>query len=176
MKKSVLFALAIISIFFLGVSDTIANGGIEVYVDIKPESCPNPFGLNPGRAGGANGTDYTNITRSVLPVAILGTEDFDVTLVDLSTVSLEGVAPLRLEIEDVATPYNGSFLDDCGDCTEEGPDGWTDLTLKFDKQEVFAAIGDVWCDECVEVTLSGNLLDGTPIQGYDLMWVNPKCQ
>ena len=40
---------------------------IEVFVDIKPGSCPNP--LNTGSKG-------------VLPVAIAGTVDFDVTVID----------------------------------------------------------------------------------------------
>lgn len=52
----------------------------QVPVDVKPTSCPNP--LNVGSKG-------------VLPIAILGAEDFDVTTVDPESVRLEGVAPLR---------------------------------------------------------------------------------
>ena len=53
---------------------------IEVPMDIKPTSCPNPL----------NKKD-----KGVLPVAILGTEDYDVTMVDPSSVQLAGVVPLR---------------------------------------------------------------------------------
>ena len=53
---------------------------IEVPVDIKPTSCPNP--LNPKSNG-------------VVPVAILGTADFDVSQIDPASILLEGVAPLR---------------------------------------------------------------------------------
>lgn len=37
--------------------------------------------------------------------AILGTSALDVTEIDPSTVRLEGVAPLRFNFEDVATPF-----------------------------------------------------------------------
>jgi len=64
---------------------------IQVAVDIKPTSCRNPF--NVGKKG-------------VMPVAILGTEDFDVTQIDPVTVMLAGVvSPLRWALEDVATPF-----------------------------------------------------------------------
>ncbi|UCC32852.1 MAG: hypothetical protein JSW53_03360, partial [Candidatus Bathyarchaeota archaeon] len=71
---------------------------ISVYVDVKPASWPNPLQLE---------------IKGVLPVAICGTEDFDVTTVDPETVQLTleglgvGVAPLRWSYEDVATPYEG---------------------------------------------------------------------
>ncbi len=120
---------------------------LDVFVDIKPTSCPNPVN--------AKG-------EGVLPVAILGTDEVDVTLIDPASIRLQGVMPLtvdlplpvlfgeedlensfvspvRTALEDVATPYEGEFLD-CNSCTTEGPDGFTDLTMKFYTQEVVAAI------------------------------------
>ena len=94
----------------------------EVPVDIKPTSCPNPINTK---------------SNGVIPVAILGTADFDVTLIDPCTVRLEGLAPIRWNLEDVSTPYEpytGNL--DCLDCNTEGPDGYLDLTLKFDTQEL----------------------------------------
>jgi hypothetical protein len=120
----------------------------EVAFDIKPTSCPNPF----------------NVTkRGVMPAAVLGSADFDISDVDVSSLLLKGVAPLRSSVEDVATPFD---WDECG-CTTEGADGFSDLTLKFEVQELAAALGYVNNGEVVEMRLMGNLLDGTTIIGRD---------
>ncbi|MHC4356854.1 MAG: hypothetical protein ACYS0H_29495, partial [Planctomycetota bacterium] len=99
---------------------------IDVALDVKPTSCPNP--LNVGSKG-------------MLPIAIVGTEDFDVTQVDLATVQLMLVDPARGAYEDVCTvylPLSGKASQ--YDCTEEGPDGFMDLTLKFDCQVIAEAL------------------------------------
>jgi len=136
---------------------------IEVPVDIKPGSCPNP--LNPKSKG-------------VLPVAIAGTADLDVTQIDPATIRLEGVAPLRWGYEDVATPYEPyTGKSDPYQCTTAGSDGWLDLSLKFDMQEVVAALGPVTNGEVRVLTLTGNLKDefgGTPIYGEDVMIIRKK--
>ena len=98
---------------------------LGIYIDIKPESCPNPLGAR---------------SVGVLPVAILGTEDFDVTTIDVATIKLAGVSPIRSNFEDVGTPLDKD--DEC-DCHDEGPDGYMDLTLKFDRREIIAALGDL---------------------------------
>ena len=125
---------------------------IRVSVDIKPRSWPNPLNVN---------------KKGVLPVAILGTEDFDVTQIDPATVRLEGVAPLRWALEDVGTP--GDPLD--------GPDGFTDLTLKFAAQAIVAVLGPVNDGDVVVLHLTGNLkeeFDGTPIEGEDVVRIIKK--
>jgi hypothetical protein len=94
-------------------------------VDIKPTSCPNPLAAR---------------SRGVLPVAILGTEDFDVMTVDIATITLAGVSPIRSSFKDVATPLDKE--DEC-ECHGEGPDGYLDLTLKFDRREIIATLGDL---------------------------------
>ncbi len=100
-----------------------------VPVGIKPQSCPNPFNTK---------------SKGVLPVAILGTGDFDVTQVDPVSVRLQGVSPLRWDTEDVATPFEPfTGKEDAYDCNEYGPDGYADLTLKFDSQEIVVVLGDV---------------------------------
>jgi len=141
----------------------------QVPVDIHPTSCPNPLNV----VG----------SKGVLPVAILGTEDFDVSQVDPATVVLyreEGneVAPIRWAMEDAATPfapYTGK--EDKYDCNEYGPDGYLDLTLKFDTQEVVAALGDVNDGDIIVLKLTGNLkeeFDGTPIVGEDVVVILKK--
>jgi sugar lactone lactonase YvrE len=130
-----------------------------VFVDIKPQSCPNPINV------GANGT---------LPVAILGTSDFDVTTVDPSSMKLQGVSPLRYAVEDVATPFTGELLS-ATSCTTDGGDGFTDLVLFFDKQAVSAALGTVTNGQVLVLTLTGNLLPGfggTAISGQDVVVIN----
>lgn len=137
----------------------LALGACEVKVDldIKPTSCPNPLNTK---------------NKGVLPVAVLGTANLDVNDIDVSTVQLEGVSPLRSDIEDVAAPVSNR-QDDC-DCTTDGPDGFDDLTLKFDTQDIVAALGAVNDGQEVKLTLTGNLNDGTPITGLDCVVIKKK--
>ena len=140
-------------------------GSVIVAMDIKPESCPNPLNVN---------------SKGVLPVAILGTDVFDVTQVDPVTVRLEGVAPLRWDWEDVATPYESSGeVEYCMDCTADGPDEFLDITLKFNTQEVVGVIGEVDDRDCLQLTLTGNLFEefgGTPIVGEDVVLILKKVK
>ena len=145
---------------------------VEVQIDIKPTSCPNPLNLK---------------SKGVLPVAILGTENFDVTQIDPTTVRLAFFGPgsdpfdpvippdeKKTALEDVAAPYDGELVD-CLSCWEEGPDGFLDLTLKFDKQEIIAAIvGKVEHGNCISLTLVGELFDGTAFSGSDIVRIIKK--
>ena len=93
---------------------------------------------------------------------------------------LAGVAPLRWALEDVAAPYE-PFLGkvDAYDCTEAGPDGFLDLTLKFNVQEVVAALGDLNDGDVLVLHLTGNLLEeygGTPIAGEDVIRIIKKVK
>jgi sugar lactone lactonase YvrE len=138
---------------------------IDISIDIKPTSCPNPL----------NVCSKNVCSKNVVSVAILGTKDFDVTRVDPSTVELVGVAPLRWSFEDVATPFEGE-VKDCLSCTTKGPDGYNDLVFKFDQQELVTAIGEVEDGECLELTLAGVLLDGTAFLGSDFVTIIAKCK
>jgi len=134
----------------------------SVAIDIKPESCPNPLKLK---------------GKGVLAVAILGTDDFDVTQIDPTTVKLsregieEEVSPLRWAYEDVATPFEGELCD----CHILGPDGWLDLTLKFKAQELVVdlELNEV-AGDTILLILTGNLMEefgGTLIGGGDCVWI-----
>ena len=122
-----------------------------ISIDIKPASCPNPLNIK---------------SKGVLSVAILGTEELDVSDIDLSTLLLEGAAPLRAAYKDVATPVRDDS--ECA-CTAEGADGYTDLILKFDRQEVIAGLGEVSDGELWKLYLTGTLKDGTQIEGSDCL-------
>jgi sugar lactone lactonase YvrE len=128
----------------------------RVMVDIKPGSCPNPVNVK---------------SKGVLPVAVLGTADFDVTKIDPASIRLAGVAPLRSSCEDVAAP--ASDINDCN-CTEAGPDTFIDLTLKFETQDIVEAIGDVDNGDTVTLNLTGVLMDETPIEGTDCIVIVGK--
>lgn len=137
---------------------------VVVYVDIKPGSCPNPLNLK---------------SQGVLPVAILGTADLDVTKIDPASIRLvigeTEVAPIRSSIEDVATPFTDEITS-CESCTDSGPDGHMDLTLKFKTQAIVQAIGvdNVNDEDCLILTLTGTLNDGTPIIGEDVVRIMKK--
>jgi len=130
--------------------------GTRVAVDIKPQSCPNPFNVR---------------SKGILPVAILGSADFDVSNIDPASISLAGVGPIRSNYEDVATPVSDG--NEC-DCTTEGPDGYTDLTLKFKTQGIAEAIGEVNHGDVLPLTLTGLLQDGTSIEGTDCIVIRGK--
>ncbi len=144
-------------------SDQVITIREPISLDIKPQSCPNPINVK---------------SRGVIPVAILGTFEFDVTQVDIASVRLEGVPPHRSAIEDVASPFEPfDALDDALDCTTEGPDRWDDLTLKFKTQEVVSALGAVADGEVLVLTLTGILkgeFSETPIQGEDVVVIKKK--
>ncbi len=135
---------------------------LAVPLDIKPRSCRNPLNVK---------------SKGVLPVAILGTEDFDVSQIDPTTVTLEGVAPLRWSTEDVATPFEPYLgKEEAYDCTEDGPDGFDDLTLKFKTRQIVAALGEVSHGDVLVLKISGNLWDGTAFEGEDVVVILKKVK
>lgn len=130
---------------------------IAVEIDICPEKCPNTLDVG---------------SKGQLPLAILGTEVFDVTQIDPDSVYLEGVYRKRYNYEDVTGPHEC----DCGfDC--ESPDGNVDMTLKFDRKQIIPVIGEVNDGDVIELTLTGNLkseFGGTPIQGTDTIIIEKE--
>ncbi len=119
----------------------------KVSVDIKPQSYPNPLNVR---------------SKGVIPVAILGTSNFNVMNIDVVSISLEGVSPIRSGYEDVAESLT------------EDDDGALDLTLKFDTQEIVKALDDIEDGESRVLKLSGNLTDGTPFEGEDVVVIKKK--
>lgn len=139
-----------------------ADTAVGAAVDVKPRACPNPLNVR---------------NRGILSVAILGTRDFDVRQIDPASILLAGIAPRRSAFEDVATPvepFTGKEQPE--DCTDQGPDGFLDLTLAFDIQEVVeaieAALGPVEENTVVVLPLEGALFQGTPVAGEDAVVVS----
>ena len=127
-----------------------------VGIDIHPTSCPNPLQTN---------------RRGSTPVAVLGSETFNVGNVDVSTIRLEGVRPSRNVFEDVSTPFPiaEGKIDLVPYCHTLGADGYLDLVLHFDTQAIVAAIGSRNEGDLVRLKLKGKLKDGTDFEGEDIM-------
>jgi uncharacterized membrane protein len=134
----------------------IPQPALQVAVDIKPGSCPNPLNVK---------------SSGVLPVAILGTTDVNVITIDPTSIQLAGVDAIRHSFEDVAAPIADS--NNCN-CIEDGPDGLLDLTLKFKTQDIVEAIGDVNDGDVLVLELTGVLFDETPIEGTDCVLIVGK--
>ncbi len=134
-----------------------------VDLDIKPGSCPNPLNVSQPSA------NAKAPKGGVLPVAILGSGSLDVTAIDVSSLRLEGIAPLRHAYEDVATPAGGGACE----CTMLRADGFMDLTLKFDAAQLAAALGPLTAGATVPVRITGSMVDGSAISGEDCVRIVP---
>ena len=134
--------------YYLNISPNV----IDVKVDVRPGACPNSVSVR---------------ARGVVAVAIVGEQDFDVSQVDASSVTLEGVPATQGLIADVTQPFNGALIDELS-CTELGPDGISDLRFFFDTQQLISALGNVMSNVQF-VELNGSLLDGTQIRGEDVL-------
>jgi hypothetical protein len=142
------------------VSITVSSE-VAVPFDIKPGSCPNP--LNVGSKG-------------VTPAAVAGTAALAASSIDPASIRLEGVPALRWGYEDVTVPfepYTGKPLVENA-CSLLGPDGFPDLTLKFDTEALAAALVGVNDGQVLALHLVGALSDGTPIVGEDVVRIIQK--
>jgi hypothetical protein len=117
---------------------------IDVDIDIKPGSYPNCF---------------NNDGNGVIPVAILGSADFDVSLIDQSSLSFEGLAVRvkgngaeQCSIKDVSGDFSGTL--------EGEPDGFDDLVCQFVDQD------GKWDAGSGHATVGG-MIDGTEFEGQD---------
>jgi hypothetical protein len=111
-------------------------------LDIKPGNCQNIFNAR------SNG-QFTAVLASTPPREDLS--GFDALTVDVSTLALEGVAPLSVHVEDVATATDPNYFG----CLDATPDGRPDLVMVFGTQAVLAAFHPspaanssrlIWCE------------------------------
>lgn len=124
---------------------------ITVNIDIKPGSDPNSINLG---------------DHGLLPVAILGSPEFDVTTIDPETIGIEGV--------NLAS--RGSAKAPKLACSYEdvNVDGYLDMMAFFDVQDLVTA--EVLTDTTIELTITGNLFEehgGTLIEGTDSVNIVP---
>jgi hypothetical protein len=117
-------------------------------------------------------------------VGLLGTDDFDVTAVDVSTIELsradcvggtaapnEGPRGPRSRLRDVATPFEDAL---CG-CHELEEDGYLDWSLKFSRSDVSSSLqlDALPADTHVELVLSGEMADSCEFIAPDCVWLVP---
>jgi hypothetical protein len=112
-------------------------------VDVKPGSCKNT--INRER------------TTGKLALAILGSEDLDVTTIDPRSVLLEGFPAVKWAINDV------SSIDHC-DCG----DGYPDLVLKWDRPTINVALDNATPGSEFLMQLTGYSSDGWFIGGEEV--------
>jgi hypothetical protein len=143
---------------------------LVVALDIKPGSCPNSFNRN---------------SHGVLPIALVGTDSFDVSQVDLDSIRLRRkdgapgeVAPNfgppgpHPTIEDVAAPFAGPEQCDCHELTV---DGIPDLMVHFRTDDVVANLdlNSFPSGALVPLTVTGNTLDGSEFEVDDCVRLVP---
>ncbi|MCK5015364.1 MAG: hypothetical protein KAS66_16275 [Candidatus Omnitrophica bacterium] len=116
----------------------ITGGPIEVDIDIKPGSAPNSINLCSGGA---------------VPVAILGSDTFDVSEVNTGTLRFSGAVVKMVGKKD---PHSLCSYEDVND------DFIDDLVCHYVTTDIAAIDG-----ESYSATVNGELLDGTPIEGTD---------
>jgi hypothetical protein len=115
----------------------------NVNIDIKPGSDANPVNVK---------------SAGLIPVAILGSDSFDVTAVDVTTLAFgPSGAPAAHNLSDSAT-YDDHLND-------VNSDGFADLVSHFRQMETGIAGGDS------QTCLSANLLSGATIAGCDAISV-----
>ncbi len=138
----------------------LSTASKQVAVDVIPHHCPNILNIK---------------KKGPITAAIMGSADIDVGNIDTASIRLEGVAPNRSKIRDVGTPFE-PFIGKTNEysCNDWGTDGLLDLELRFDAQALVDAIGPASNTEVRVLHLTGEMLDGTPIEGQDVVIIKYK--
>ena len=118
-----------------------------VSTDIKPGACPNTISLR---------------EKGLLPVAIMGGTDLDLTNVDPASIRLsrEGgsgtVAPISWNFKEIGSPFAVELCD----CIRSKRDVYSDLVFNFDLQQVInvLGLGDA-LGQTLPLTMTGRMIE-----------------
>jgi hypothetical protein len=123
---------------------TVTPTVITVDIDIKPGSDPNCI---------------NNDGHGSIPVAILGSAEFDVTQIDPASVRLEGL--------DIKAVGKSNKLLAHIEAVNSDEDDFDDLIVQIEDQD------GVFIEGSSIATVTGNLFDGSPFQGTDEICIVP---
>lgn len=156
-----------------GIAPIVDMGAYEfqlvLALDIKPGGCPNPLNA---------------MSHGMLPVAVLGMEDFDAALIDISSLTIaradgigdsvspnEGPPGPHTTLDDVATPFDGELCN----CHDLDGDGITDLVIHFSTPQIVEAmqLENLPDGSQIELVISGMLTDTTPFTAIDCIELVP---
>lgn len=118
-----------------------ADATLLVDLDVMPESDGNPINVK---------------ARGVTPVAVLGSDELDPGVIDVSTLRFGTAATLEAGAG-AAPAHPGGHREDVNG------DGTVDLLLHFPTRDTGIACGDT------EVRLAGMTSDGLPLEGADVI-------
>jgi hypothetical protein len=122
-------------------------------IDVTPLPTPADIDIKPG----SHPNPINNDGKGVIPVAIFGSPDLDVMFILPWTVELEGMPVKTVGKTDKLLAH---YEDVNGD-------GFDDLVVQIqDMEETFA-------DDATEAFLTGELIDGTLIEGVDEITIVP---
>lgn len=114
---------------------------IEVSIDIKPGETPNCININ---------------DKGVIPVAILGSSEFDASQIDTTSLSFSGLS----------VRVRGNGLPSCS-LNDVNGDGFPDTECRFEDD------AEEWLEGESDATVSGMLFDGTEFTGTDSVCIVP---
>jgi hypothetical protein len=130
-------------------------------LDILPGKCPSELFV---KTKGADAKNDDSMAGGVLHAALLGRAGFDVADVDVSSIRLEGAAPvMKPEYRDVSSE---PMRERACACPGE-PDGLMDLVLKFRERDVVEALMPATDGEEKIAMIRGQMKDGRGFYAAD---------
>ncbi|MHC4808036.1 MAG: YncE family protein [Planctomycetota bacterium] len=142
----------------LGVGDHTltleVSDGWETVTDEMVLTVAVPIDIMPG-------SDLNNVSlcsRGVMPVAILGSADLDVNVIVTQTLELAGSGVKVVGIDKLLASVR-----------DVNNDGFDDLVVQIEVENLDLTEGDI------EAVLTGELMDGTPIEGTDSVNIVRDC-
>jgi hypothetical protein len=129
---------------------------ISVNFDMYPRDCKNHLNVR---------------STQVSYAAIYGTNDFDATTINRTTVKINGVSPIYTRIADLASPF---VKNNPCDCAVTARDRTNDLELRFETWVLAATFPEVAHNQTVPITITGKLNNGTYFEGTDCVVIKRR--